>query len=61
MNKFKGWRTVIINGATLVIMLGALATGNITDPTVLRWITIGVASANVIMRWVTTTSVGKSE
>lgn len=61
MNILKGWRTIIINGATLVVVIAGALSGTIDDPSVLQWLLIAVAVANGLMRWATTTAVGKSE
>lgn len=61
MNKFKGTRTIILNAAVFVVMLGAGVSGQITDPDVLRGIVMATAVANVVIRFFTTTAVGKSE
>lgn len=61
MNKFKGWKTLSINVAVFVVMLGAGVSGQITDPAILRGIVMATAVANVVIRFFTTTAVGKSE
>lgn len=50
----KGFRTLIFNIATLVIVLGGAATGQIENPETLRYIAIAVTAANVILRFLTT-------
>jgi len=60
MTKFKGFRTIAINGAVFVVMLGAALSGQITDPDILRGIVMATAVANVVIRFFTDTSVGKS-
>ena len=61
MNKFKGFRTVALNFAFFVVMLGGAFTGQITDPDTLRWMLVAQTVANVVIRFFTTTPVGKSE
>lgn len=61
MNKLKGWRTIIINGATLVVVIAGALSGTIDDPAILQWMLIATAVSNALMRWVTTTAVGKAE
>lgn len=61
MNKLKGFRTLVLNGATAVAMVGAALTGTIDDPGTLQVIVVVVAVANALMRLTTSTPVGKSE
>lgn len=61
MTKFKGWRTLAINIAVFVVMLGAALSGQITDPAILRGIVMATAVANVVIRFFTDTAVGKQE
>lgn len=61
MKALKGWRTLIINGATLVVVIAGALSGTIDDPAILQWMLIATAVANGLMRWATTTAVGKSE
>lgn len=61
MNRFKGMRTIILNGAIFVTMLGAALSGQITDAGTLQAIVIVTAVANVVIRFFTDTAVGKAE
>lgn len=54
MNALKGWRTLAVNIATLVVLLGGALTGTIEDADTLRYIAIGLTVANVVLRWLTT-------
>lgn len=55
----KGYRTVAANILSLiVVVLGAL-TGQITDPGTLQIIAAALAVGNVLLRFLTTTPVGK--
>ena len=56
---FRGFRTVAINLITLVILALTGLTGQITDADTLRYIAIGLTIANVGLRFLTTTPVGK--
>lgn len=51
MKTLKGYRTIIFNAATLIAMLLAAVTGQITDPNILKGIAIGQAVVNVILRF----------
>lgn len=57
---FKGYRTFIVNIATLFILLATGLTGQIENPETLRYIAIGVTVANVLLRYFTSTAPGKS-
>lgn len=61
MKKFKGFRTLALNVAFFVVMLGGAFTGQITDPDTLRWMLAVQTVANVVIRFFTTTAVGQSE
>ena len=59
MNKFKGWKTMVVNGLTLVVAITAWPeVVALVDPQVLLFISAG---ANMVLRYFTTTSVGKSD
>lgn len=58
MVKLQGYKTIIFNIATIVILLGGALTGTITDPTTLRVMAVAMAVANVALRFVTTSPVG---
>ena len=57
---FKGWRTILFNVSTFVVLAGAGLTGQIENAETLRWIAIGVTLANVGLRMLTTAPVGES-
>lgn len=59
LDKLKGYKTLIVNVLTLVIVVGGALTGQITDPTTLRYIAIVLAGANVVLRFVTDSPVFK--
>lgn len=59
LDKLKGYKTLIVNVLTLVIVVGGALTGQITDANTLRYIAIGLTVANTILRFITTTPVGK--
>ena len=54
----RGYRTVCINVLTLAVLIIGGLTGQITDPVVLRWMAIGLTVGNIILRFLTTGSVG---
>lgn len=56
----KGYRTFVVNIATLFILLAGALTGQIENPETLRWIAIGVTVANVLLRYFTSTAPGKT-
>lgn len=58
MSKLKGYRTLIINGLTAVATIGALLTGQVSDPETLKAIILVVAVANAVLRFLTDTPVG---
>lgn len=58
MLQLKGYRTVAINVAFFVLLLGSALIGEINDPAVLRGIAIVMAVANVVLRFATTGPVG---
>ena len=58
MNALKGWRTLIFNVATLVVVIGGAASGQIENPETLRYIVIAVGIANLVLRKLTTGPVG---
>lgn len=55
----KGYRTIIVNAALFIVLLASALTGQIEDPEALRWIAIGTTVANVVLRFLTSTAVGK--
>ena len=59
MNRLKGYRTLILNVLTFVVLAGGSLTGQIENPETLRWIAILVTLANVGMRMLTTGKVGE--
>ena len=59
MNRLKGYRTIILNVLTFVVVAGGALTGQIENPETLRWIAILVTLANVGMRMLTTGKVGE--
>ncbi len=61
MSKLKGWKTLTINVAVFVVMLGGALTGQITDPDTIRIVALATTVANVVMRFFTDTGVGKAE
>ncbi len=54
LNSLRGWKTLLFNIATLVVLLGGALTGQIENADTLRYIAIGLTVANVILRWLTT-------
>ncbi|MBA2708326.1 MAG: hypothetical protein H0U59_11050 [Gemmatimonadaceae bacterium] len=58
MQTLTGYKTLTVNILTLLIVLLGGLTGQITDPTTLRYIAIGLTVANVILRFLTRTPVG---
>lgn len=58
MTNLKGYRTIAINVAFFVLLLGSALIGEINDPAVLRGIAVVMAVANVVMRFATTGPVG---
>ena len=59
MNRLKGYRTIVLNVLTFVVVAGGALTGQIENPETLRWIAILVTLANVGMRMLTTGKVGE--
>lgn len=59
MNQLKGWKTVSVNIATLIIVAGGALTGQITDGRTLAIIASVVAIANIMLRILTNTAVFK--
>lgn len=58
MNTFKGWKTMAVNGLTLVVAITAWPqVVELVDPQVLLFISAG---ANMVLRYFTTTSIGES-
>lgn len=55
----KGWRTLLLNGATLVVVVAGAVSGTIDDPGVLQWLLIASAVGNALIRFATSTPVGK--
>lgn len=58
LDKLKGWRTIIFNIATLIVMAGGYLTDTVKDPNTLIWVIVAVNIANLILRYMTTTPVG---
>ena len=58
MNVLRGYRTVFINVITLAVLIIGGLSGQITDPTTLRYMAIALTVGNVILRYLTTGSVG---
>ena len=55
----KGWRTVAVNILTIG---GALLAGpTLAEYIAPQYVVAGVAAINIVLRWLTTTSVGESE
>jgi len=50
----KGWRTLIINGISLAVLIIAGLTGYVENPETLRWFAIAVTILNIVMRFLTT-------
>ena len=59
MNALKGYRTLLFNLLSFIIVAGGMLTGTVTDPVTLRWIAIVVILANAGLRILTTGPVGK--
>jgi len=59
VNRLKGYRTLILNVLTFVVVAGGAMTGQVENPETLRWIAILVTIANVGMRMLTTGKVGE--
>lgn len=60
LDNLKGYRTLIFNVASLVVLIGTYLTGSVTDGETLRIIAIVVSGANMLLRMMTDTPVGKS-
>lgn len=58
---FRGYRTIVVNVITLVVLCLTGLTGQITDPETLRYIAIGLTVLNVVLRYLTNTPVGKDK
>ena len=56
----KGWRTILFNIASIVASLGA-AIVDIVPNSAAEYVVAAVSIANLILRFITNTSVGKSE
>ena len=50
----KGWRTLIVNGISLAVLIIAGLTGYVENPETLRWFAIAVTILNIVMRFLTT-------
>ena len=61
MSRLRGFRTILLNTAIFVTMLGAALSGQITDAGTLQAIILVTTVANVIIRFFTDTAVGKAE
>lgn len=61
MNTLKGFRTLIFNAAAVVVVVGTALTGTIDDPGILQVIAVAVAVGNALLRFSTSTPVGKAE
>ena len=61
MSRLRGFRTILLNTAIFVTMLGAALSGQITDASTLQAIILVTTVANVIIRFFTDTAVGKAE
>ena len=57
---FKGYRTRIVNLASLIVLVGGALTGTVENPETLRIIAVAVTVANLILRELTNTPAGKS-
>lgn len=61
MNKFKGWKTLVTNGVALLVAIGAM-TGVVIPESEQAAAIAGIfAVANIILRFMTNTAVGKAE
>ena len=60
MQKLAGYKTLAVNGLTLLGMILAALTGTITDTGTLQVIVILMTVANIILRFLTNSPVGKS-
>lgn len=56
----KGYRSLILNFATLVVIAGGALTGQVTDGQTVAIIGSVVAVANLVLRLLTDTAAGKS-
>ena len=59
MNALKGYRTLLLNFVTFIVLAGGALTGQVENPETLRIIAIVVTLANVGLRMLTTGPVGK--
>ncbi len=50
----RGWRTLIVNGISLAVLVIAGLTGYVENPETLRYFAIAVTILNIIMRFLTT-------
>ena len=53
MSALKGFRTFILNGLMLALLIVTAMTGSIDDPEILRWLAIATTVGNVILRFFT--------
>ena len=60
MQKFAGYKTITVNVLTLLVLLLTSLTGTITDTGTLQIIVGALAGLNLILRFLTSTPVGKS-